>query len=73
MPLGTAPWKSCKKDDAGRLWLTIVNKDFAQAGALKASLPEDYSHATAFRLMSPSVESKDQVTLAGAEVTTGGN
>jgi hypothetical protein len=61
------------KDGAGRLWLTIVNKDLAQAADVEISLPENYSRATAFRLAAPSAESKDKVTLAGAEVTADGN
>jgi len=60
------------RDKEGNLWITLVNKDFAHDAALEAILPEGYSSAVAFRLIAPSMESKDQVTLAGAEVAIDG-
>jgi hypothetical protein len=60
------------KDADGLLWITVVNKDFARDAALEATLPAGYAGAAAFRLTAPSMESKDHVTLAGAEVSVDG-
>ena len=60
------------RDNDGRLWITVVNKDFAHDAAIEATLPEGYSSAMAFRLNAASMESKDRVTLAGAEVSVDG-
>jgi hypothetical protein len=59
-------------DDAGRLWITVVNKDLARDATVEAGLPIGYIGATAFRLSGPSVESKDRVNFAGAEVGADG-
>ncbi len=45
------------RDDEGRLWITLVNKDFTRDAAVEAALPAGYSSAKAFRLSAPSVES----------------
>ena len=60
------------RDKDGRLWITVVNKDFAHDAAIEAALPEGYSSAVAIRLSAPSMESKDRVALAGAEVSVDG-
>jgi hypothetical protein len=60
------------KDDDGLLWITVVNKDFVRDAELETTLPEGYASAAAFRLSAPSMESKDHVTLAGAEVSVDG-
>jgi hypothetical protein len=60
------------RDLDGLLWLAVVNKDFARDAAMETTLPEGYSSAAAFRLSAPSMESKDHVTLAGAEVLLDG-
>jgi hypothetical protein len=60
------------RDDEGIIWITVVNKDFVRDAMVEAMLPAGYSSAAAFRLSAPSVESKDQVTLAGAEVASNG-
>jgi hypothetical protein len=60
------------RDNEGLLWITVVNKDFTRDAMVETALPEGYSSAAAFRLSAPSVESKDDVTLAGAEVSAGG-
>jgi hypothetical protein len=54
------------------LWVAVVNKDFARDAAMEATLPEGYSSAAAIRLSAPSMESKDHVTLARAEVSVDG-
>ncbi len=53
----------------GLLWITVVNKDSERDAALQTTLPQGYSSAAVFRLSAPSMESKDHVTLAGAEVS----
>ena len=60
------------KDKRGYLWITVVNKDLSQDADLEAVLPEGYATAATFRLEAPSVNSKDQVTCAGAEVSADG-
>jgi hypothetical protein len=60
------------RDNDGLLWITAVNKDFTRDAAVEISLPDGYSSAGAFRLSAPSVESKDHVTFAGAEVSASG-
>ncbi len=59
--------------DDGVLWISVVNKDFSRDAMVEATLPEGYPNAAVFRLSAPSVESKDHVTLAGAEVSSDGN
>jgi hypothetical protein len=60
------------RDLDGLLWITVVNKDFTRDAAVETKLPEGYSSAAAIRLSAPSMESKDHVTLAGAEVSVDG-
>jgi hypothetical protein len=60
------------RDNEGHLWITVVNKDFARNATVEAALTAGYSSAEAFRLGAPSVDSKDYVTLAGAEVSADG-
>jgi beta-glucosidase len=59
-------------DHEGSLWITVVNKDFGRDAMVETTWPEGYANADAFRLSAPSVESKDHVTLAGAEVASNG-
>ena len=60
------------RDRDGHLWITVINKNFARDAALETTLPEGYSSVAAVRLSAPSMESKDHVTLAGAEVSADG-
>jgi hypothetical protein len=60
------------RDGEGALWITVVNKDFMRDATVQTALPEGYSSAAAFRLGAPSLESKDQVSLAGTEVSFNG-
>jgi hypothetical protein len=57
----------------GPVWITIINKDFVLDAATEINLPEGYNSASAFRLSAPAMESKDHVTLAGAEVSSDGS
>jgi len=49
-----------------------VNKDLSRQVALELVLPPGRSRAEAYRLAAPSIESRDQVTLAGVQVSTQG-
>jgi hypothetical protein len=60
------------RDPDGLLWITVVNKDFTRDAAVKTTLPDGYSSASFVRLNAPSMESKDHVTLAGAEASADG-
>jgi hypothetical protein len=60
------------KDEQGSLWLTAINKDLSRDAKVELSLPDRYASAAAFRLEAPSAHSKQQVTLAGREVSADG-
>ena len=56
----------------GSLWVTAVNKDLSRQVTLEVVLPPGHSRVEAYRLAAPSIESPDQVTLAGAQVSAQG-
>jgi hypothetical protein len=56
----------------GSLWVTVINKDLSRDAAVQVTLPDGYATAEAFRLSGPSLQSKDHVTFAGAEVAADG-
>ena len=60
------------RDEPGLFWITVVNKDLSQDAGLVIGLPAGYATAAAFRLTAPSVNSQDQITFAGAEVSADG-
>jgi len=60
------------RDSKGELWVVIINKNLANSAEIELAVPVPYSKADCFRLAAPTVESKDQVTLAGAEVSAAG-
>jgi hypothetical protein len=60
------------KESSGLLWITAVNKDFSNGVLMRIDLPEGYGRVDVFRLVAPSIESKDQVTLAEREVRADG-
>jgi hypothetical protein len=60
------------QSSAGSLWITAVNKDPSRQVTLEVVLPPGHSRAEAYRLAAPSIESQDQVTLAGAQVSAQG-
>jgi len=57
---------------AGSLWVTVVNKDLSRQVTLELVLPPGHSRAEAYRLAAPSIESQDQVTMAGTQVSAQG-
>jgi hypothetical protein len=57
---------------AGSFWVTAVNKDPSRQVTLELVLPTGRSRAEAYRLAAPSIESRNQVTLAGAQVSVQG-
>jgi hypothetical protein len=61
------------KDEQGVIWLTIINKERAEDANLEVVLSGGYVMAEAFRLKAPSMDSKEKVALAGAEVSAEGN
>ena len=56
----------------GEIWVTVINQDLSRAVNVVITLPENCATASAYRLAAPSVESKNQVTLAGTEVSADG-
>ncbi len=61
------------RDEQRIIWLTVINKERAQNASLEIMIPTGYGRVEAFRLQAPSVDSKEKVTLAGAEVSVDGN
>jgi hypothetical protein len=60
------------KDEQGLLWLTIINKDFYRDAAVQGVLTSGRASAEVLRLQAPSMESRDQVTFAGTQVSVDG-
>jgi hypothetical protein len=58
--------------DDGKIWLIVVNKDLACDANISLALPEGSAKSEAFRLEAPSVDSTNQVTLAGTKVSSDG-
>jgi len=58
--------------EQGCFWITVVNKDLSRNAVVRLALPEGHWNVETFRLVAPSVESKDLVTFAGAEVSGDG-
>jgi hypothetical protein len=59
-------------DPHGILWLAVINKDLLRSAQAEIALPPGYVGANLFRLSAPSVDSADQVTLAGSRVSPDG-
>jgi hypothetical protein len=60
------------KNERGFLCLTLVNKDFSRDAVVRVILPGEFATGDVFRLLAPSMESKDRVTFAGTEVSEDG-
>ena len=60
------------RNSKGELWVTVINKDLSKPAKFELHVPASYSTSDCFRLTAPTVESKDHVTLAGAEVSPEG-
>jgi hypothetical protein len=60
------------KKGGGPLWVTILNKALSRQVTVEIVLTGGCSQADAYRLVAPSIESPDQVTLAGSQVSAGG-
>jgi hypothetical protein len=59
-------------DEQDYLRITVINKDLSRDAMVRIALPEGRWNLETFRLIAPSVESKDHVTFAGAEVSADG-
>ncbi len=60
------------RNSKGELWVTVINKDLSKPAKVELTVPASYSSCDCFRLTAPIAESKDHVTLAGAEVSPEG-
>jgi hypothetical protein len=60
------------RGNEGIIWITVVNKDFERDALVFVFSHGGFSSASTFRLSAPSLDSKDHVTLAGAEVSSDG-
>jgi hypothetical protein len=59
-------------DPEGIYWIALINKDLNTAAEVTVTLPPGITGANLFRLSAPTVESSDQVTLAGSEISADG-
>ncbi|MBV8865617.1 MAG: hypothetical protein JO210_09520, partial [Acidobacteriaceae bacterium] len=59
--------------DAGRLCITIVNKDSSQDVDASVTCPHNFPRCSLIRLRGPSLESKQDVMLGGSKVDPSGN
>jgi hypothetical protein len=60
------------KNSDGIIWVTIINKDLARAANAALAMPAGCTTAEAYRLTALSPQSKGDVTLAGAQITSQG-
>ncbi|HWD91169.1 MAG TPA: glycosyl hydrolase family 79 C-terminal domain-containing protein [Verrucomicrobiae bacterium] len=60
------------RDDQGRLWITMVNKDLSRDAVVAIALPANNAMPEVFRLEAPAITSTNRVSLAGAEVSLQG-
>ena len=58
--------------DREQLSLTIINKDTSQDADVHLAIRERFTRAVVLRLVGPSLQATDGITLAGAAVTAGG-
>jgi hypothetical protein len=61
------------RDSHGAIFLTVINKDLVRDATIECPLPIGYKSAAAFRLRSPSVQARTDVTFAGAAVAEDGS
>lgn len=60
------------KDLAGRLFVTMINKEAATDAVMSVAMPRHSGNASLLRLAGPSLDSKNGITLGGAEVSAEG-
>jgi len=53
-------------------WVIVINKDLAKDAQMELEVPSRSGTAKLFRLIAPSIEAKDHVTLAGSSVADDG-
>jgi hypothetical protein len=59
-------------DSAGHVWLTVINKDLARSADITVRSQREFSSGQLFTLTAPAIDSKTEVTLAGAGVSAQG-
>ena len=58
--------------DEGQTWVTLINKDISSSVHVKVTCPQGFKSAEVMRLTAPAFDSKTDVNLAGAEVSSDG-
>lgn len=53
-------------------WIILINKDFTKNAQVELDLPRHSGAAKVYRLIAPSIEAKDHVTLGGSSVADDG-
>ena len=61
------------RNDDGKFWVIVINKNLSQDINAEIGVPKVNSSAMAFWLRAPSVNSLDEVTLAGTRVAESGS
>ena len=54
------------------IWVIVINKDFNKDAQVELELPSHSGATKLYRLIAPSIEAKDHVTLAGSSVADDG-
>ena len=54
------------------IWVTVIDKDFTKDAQVELELPSQSGAVKIYRLIAPSIEAKDHVTLAGSSVADDG-
>ncbi len=60
------------RQGADSVWVTVINKDLTTDAAVTLAVPGAWASGSVYPLRAPTVESKEEVTLAGVEVTADG-
>ena len=60
-------------NEAGNIWLTVINKDLASRATVKVAGLEQFAAGHVLRLTAPRFDSKTNVKLGGAEVSNEGH
>jgi len=60
-------------NEDGRTWLTLINKDLSSGAHVKITCPQGSRSSEVMRLTAPAFDSKTDVMLGGAEVSSEGH
>lgn len=61
------------RDPGGAIYLTVINKEFAEDATIELALPAGFKAGEVFRLRAPYLNAKTEVTFAGSVVARDGS